>query len=650
MDKKKPLDSKLYRDFDIELDGERKAAVDVEARTVRVAFSSEAPVTRVDWETWKPYHEVLDHSGKSARMKRIRSGAPVLLNHNSDQQIGVVENATIDDDRVGRATLRFSNSALGEEIFRDIQDGIRRKISFGYLVHKLKTESEEEGKMSVKRATDWEPFEISSVPMPADDSVGVGRAMDDDTMKPASVVEATDDKPQRKESKMDGQVTSVAAPTEEEKRATLDNVRSLETARIREIEALGKKFLCADKATAAISNGTSVAEFRKQVLDGIPEDKAVPFKAVSEDARAGMGKADVEKYSILRAIRAQIPGSEESKGCFEREVSDTLGKKFERTAQGLFIPAEFFSRMAARAMAMKRDLTVGTNADGGFTVATDMLGLIELLRNRMMVQRLGATILDGLVGSIAIPRASAAGTAYWVAENGSVTESQQTFQQVTMSPKTVGAYTEIARKLILQSSIGIEQFVTDDLSRIIALAIDLAALHGTGASNQPTGIAATAGIGSVVGGTNGAAPTWDHIVDLETQVAIDNADIGALAYLSNAKVRGKLKRTVKFSSTGIPVWDDGNEPGVGMMNGYGAFASNQVSSTLDKGTSTGVCSAIFFGNWRDLLIGGWGALDLLVDPYTNSATGAVRIRALQSVDIAVRHPESFAAMLDALTV
>ena len=296
----------------------------------------------------------------------------------------------------------------------------------------------------------------------------------------------------------------------------------------------------------------------------------------------------------------------------------------------------------------RRDLTAGTNNAGGYTVATDVLAssFIELLRNRMMVRAAGATMLADLQGNVAIPSQSAGATAYWVAENGAPTESQQTLGQVSLTPKTVGAYTDYSRRLLMQSSIDVEAFVRSDLATVLALAIDLAALHGTGASNQPTGIAATSGIGSVAGGTNGLAPAWSHIVGLETEVAIDNADIGRLSYMTNAKVRGKLKQTAKVASTdSVMIWGDSDTP----LNGYPAFVTNQVSSTLDKGTSTGVCSAIFFGNWADLLIGMWGGLDILVDPYTGSTAGTTRIVALQDVDVAVRHAQSFAAMLDALT-
>lgn len=353
-------------------------------------------------------------------------------------------------------------------------------------------------------------------------------------------------------------------------------------------------------------------------------------------AKIGMGAEDLRRYSLVRAIRAAANG--DWRGAeLEREASEAMAKALGKDPQGFFVPQDWLEQ---------RDMVVGIDAQGGYLKATDLLSqsFIEMLRNRMMVQRAGATILGGLVGDVAIPKQSGGATAYWVAESGAPTESNQTVAQVAMSPKTVGAFTDISRKLLKQSSVDVEAFVRRDLSTVLALAIDLAALHGSGSSNQPTGIASTSGIGSVVGGANGAAPDWDDIVDLEQEVAVDNADIGALAYMTNAKVRGKLKKTVVGTDMRM-VWENSDTP----LNGYPAYVTNQVASDLDKGTSTGVCSAIFFGNWNDLLIGMWGGLDVLVDPYTGSSTGTVRVVAFQDVDIAVRHAESFAAMLDALT-
>lgn len=371
-----------------------------------------------------------------------------------------------------------------------------------------------------------------------------------------------------------------------------------------------------------------------QRVDVVPQR---PMLREAPDAKIGMGERDIRQYSLVRAIRAAASGNWRGAE-LELEASRATAERLRKEPRGFFVPLDVMER---------RDMTVGTPTAGGNLVATDLLAqsFIELLRNRLVVQRAGARVLGGLVGDVAIAKQTGGATGYWVAESGSPTESNLTVGQVTMTPHTVGAFTDMSRKLLKQSSLDVEALVRDDLASVLALAIDRAALHGSGTSNEPTGIANTSGIGSVVGGTNGANPTWANIVALETAVATANADMGALAYVTNANVRGYLKTAEKSASTGQFIWESGNTP----LNGYPALVSSQVRNDLDKGTSVGICSAIFFGNWRDLLIGMWGGLDILVDPYTGGTSGTVRVVAFQDVDIAVRHAESFSAMLDALT-
>ncbi len=587
-----------------------RAAVNEESRTVELAFASEQP-----YERWWGV-EILDLGPQSVRLGRLTSGGPLLMDHDSRDHIGVIESVQIGADRVGRAVVRFGKSARAEEVFQDVKDGIRRNVSVGYMIHKAQL-VETNDDTDTYRVTDWEPFEVSLVSVPADASVGVGRSADD--VSPIQVI--TKEQPTMSDINVD--------------QIRADAVKDAQK-RVSEIIAIGEQFKAhgADKIAAeCLREGKSVEETRSAILAHIGS-KPLPT------ADIGMTKEEARKFSFLRAINALAnPGDRKAQelAAFEREASDAVAAKMGRAAQGFFVPVEV----------QQRDLLVGTATAGGHTVATNVLAanFIELLRNKLAVAGLGAQFLSGLVGNIAIPRQTAGATAYWVAENGAPTESQQAFDQVTMSPKTVGAYTDISRKLLLQSSIDVEGFVRNDLATVLALAIDLAAINGSGASNQPTGVLNTSGIGSVAGGTNGLAPTWAHIVDLETQVAVANADIGTLGYLTNAKARGKLKGTSKVSGQNGFVWDDGDMP----LNGYRAGVSNQVPSNLTKGTSSGVCSAILFANWADLIIGQWGSLDLMVDPYTGSTAGTVRVVALQDVDIAVRHAESFAAMKDALT-
>ena len=628
---------KQYRSFEFV-----RESLNEEKRTVELSFSSEEAVERFFG------FEILDHSPSAVRMKRLNSGGPLLLDHSSREQIGVIEKAEIGNDRKGRAVVRFSKGSRAQEVFQDVVDGIRKNVSVGYRIHEFVLEKETDG-VATYRATDWEPLEVSLVSVPADISVGVGR--DDDRLaREVPIVNVREEVQTNKEGK------KMEVDIEKEK----SEARQAETKRVDDILSLGEQHNCMELARKAVKESKSVDDFRDEVLRTVYKAKPV---AQGETARVGLSDKEARSFSILRAINALSTGNW-SKAGFEREASEAQAKKLGKNPHGFFIPRDVMEtplsddgrseyRRLIRLMEaiIKRDLNVGTATAGGHLVATELLAqnFIDLLRNRMMVRRLGATILGGLVGDIAIPRQTGGATAYWVAESGAPTESQQAFDQVAMTPKTVGAFTDLSRKLLIQSSIDVEAFVRRDLATVLALELDRAAINGSGASNEPKGILNVTGIGDVAGGTNGLAPTWAHIVDLETEVSIDNADVGVLAYLSNAKVRGKLKKTEKASNTAQYIWEQMlGDPGFGMLNGYRAAVSNQVPSNLTKGSGTAL-SAILFGNWADLIIGEWGAVDVLVDPFTGGAAGTVRVRLLQDVDINVRHAESFAAMKDAIT-
>lgn len=587
-----------------------RAAIDEEGRTAVLAFASETP-----YERWWGV-EILDVTATSMRQGRLRSGANLLCDHDHKDVVGVIESVDIGADRVGRAVVRFGKSARAEEVWQDVKDGIRRNVSVGYMVHKAQLVETVDG-VETYRITDWEPFEVSLVSVPADASVGVGRSLEDASPEPESTpasVESTPIEPTEVKNMSDVNVT------EQRNHAA-------------EITAIAATIPGgADLAMSAIQRGLTVEQFQVEAIRQL-SSKPVPT------ADIGLDKKEVRRYSMMRAINALAnPGDRAAQeaAAFERECSEAAAQKMGKQARGFMVPSEV----------QHRDLVVGTPTAGGNLVATDLLAgsFIDALRNAMVIDGLGARFLAGLVGNIAIPKMTGSASAYWVAENTAPTESQQTIGQVTMSPKTVGAYTDISRRLLLQSSLDVEGMVQNDIAQILGLAIQQAAISGTGASNQPSGIL-TQVTPSVIGGTNGAAPTWANIVQLESEVAVANADVGTLAYLTNVKVRGKLKTTSKVSGQNGFVWESGDTP----LNGYRAGVTNAVPSNLTKGASSGVASAIIFGNWADLVIGMWGGLDLTVDPYSGSTAGTVRIVALQDVDIALRNVVSFATMVDALT-
>lgn len=667
---------------------------------LRLSVSSETPYLRQSW--WdEPWIEVLGHKPDEVDLTRLNGGAPVLANHDRWTAvgktplagIGATEKAWIEGGRLIADIVISRREALAD-MRQDIADGLVRNVSIGYFINeRVLVKANGEGQPDEYRVTSWLPFEISPVDIPADASVGLGRAAQDPEPPapryrvvdlPPAVGTTIGERSMNTRTDAPAEAAAPATPPAAQPVARALDIAltgpdplAAERERAREIRALGRQFKLEGDADKAIDAGTSVDAFRAAVLATL-QDKGTLRPA--ESPEIGMSERDIKQFSFCRALLAAAdPAHAHALAPFELECSraaqDKRGDSRDKAREvAITIPVDVLNRglaispaiamAAARnliaraqrnsagALAAYRDLVVGTPTAGGNLVATELLGssFIELLRNAMVLDKLGVTWLRDLNGNLAIPGQTGGATAYWVAESGAPTESQQTIGQVTLTPKTVGAFTDYSRRLLLQSSIDVEVFVRADLAATIGQAVQTGALNGSGASNEPTGLLNTSGIGSVAGGTNGAAPTYDHMVDLESAVAVANADVGAMAYLTNAKVRGKLRKTQEFASTnGKPVWTSGRERGIGEVLGYDAAVTNTMPSNLVKGSSGAVCSAIAYGNWADLIIGLWGGLDILLDPYTGATSGTKRVVALQDVDIAARRVASFAAMKDALT-
>ena len=359
--------------------------------------------------------------------------------------------------------------------------------------------------------------------------------------------------------------------------------------------------------------------------------------AITKPKELGLSTKEKKNYSLLNALGHIQKGNWSELG-LEGECSRAIENRVGKPPKGLYVPTEIGWG--------KRDLTVGSATAGGNLKGTDHLGdrFIDALRAKSIIFDIGARRMSGLVGDVAIPALNAKTTAYWVAENGAPTEGAPTVRQITMSPKTVGCYVDLSRKLMLQSDPSAEGIFRGDMVAQIASAIDSAAINGSGSSNQPTGILNTSGIGSVALGTNGAAPTWASVVNLIKEIAIDDAEVGSRAFLTSPAGAGKLRSTAKVSGTDSKmILDDRSE-----LFGYRVISSSLVPSNLTKGTGSSL-SAMIFGNFNDLVIGEWGGLDVLFDPYTGSSTGSMRVTAFMDLDVAVRHAESFAAIQDLVT-
>jgi HK97 family phage major capsid protein len=629
----------------------RAGGIDADTRETELSFSSEQP-----YERWWGV-EILGHAEGEMDTSWIGSGrAPLLADHDPGQQIGIVRSALV-TRRQGRARVRYGKSARADQEMQDAMDGVRVNVSVGYEILALQL-VKQDGEISTYRVTSWRPLEVSQVSIPADMTVGHGRTAEDNTPPTLPNKEMKMSEPIIDLDKVRAEARTQAT---QEEQARSKNIRQL--AGRHGLHAFGEQH---------VDGGTPLDTFKGLILDELHK-KGSDRPLYQPAAEIGLSEKETRTFSVARYMRSLVD-KDASLAPFETECAKAVREAMEKTGhrgtgKGQFIPFEVMRQPLPGVRAVdgrlmigdqvvygQRDLGIGSVGAGGAMIATDLMAadFITLLRNATMVLRMGARRLPGLVGNVNIPRQTGTTTMGWVAESGAASESNATFAVVGLTPKTAHGIQDVTRDLLLQGTPAVEGLIRADLLDAMAVAIDLAALHGTGASNQPTGLAATAGIGAEVGGTNGAAPTWDNIVGLETAVANNNASMGSMGYLSNSRVRGKLKRTQKFASTnGQEIWMppmQGDDPSsMGSVNGYRAGVSNNVSSTLTKGSASGICSAIFFGNWSDLLIGEWGTAELLPDEITQAANRIVRMHVYQTVDVAVRRAQSFSAMLDALT-
>lgn len=371
-------------------------------------------------------------------------------------------------------------------------------------------------------------------------------------------------------------------------------------------------------------------------------------QAMSEDSRRSLGGdfhssnnalPDLSGYRLCRAIHLAGQGRLDG---FEAEISQELARRAGKAPDGFYVPHLALIGLNQRAMSVTGD----SGVYGGNSVATEVRGFIDALRPLLACARAGATVMSGLSSNVSIPRHKAATTATWKAETGDLDESTPEIEQLDISPKRIGAWTKLSKQLIAQSSLDVEAFVRRDLLEAIAVGFDYAAINGTAADNQPRGILNTSGIGSVVGGTNGAAPTWANITALVAAVANANALAGRPGFVFSTKVESKLRSTVKVASTDSKMI---LEEGQATLCGHPWLASNQAPDNLTKGTSSAVCSALIFGDWEALVLASFGdGVDLIVDPYTLAVSGQTRIVAHSLADVGVRRAASFAAMKDAL--
>ncbi len=603
--------SKRYHHFDDD------RTIDEETRTVRVGVSSEEPVER-DFGM-----EVIDHSRDSMNLEFLNSGrAPLLLDHDMTKQVGVVETVEMDEDaRRLRAVVRFGRGEQASEVFDDVRDGIRQNISVGYRIDgRVEREDDPDDVVRVRTT----PMEISIVSVPADQSnqVGVGRSV--------SKLSQTSVKENTMTDTTETQVVDLDAAKAEAVRAARKNDS--------EILAIAAKHNRRDLGDAAIRDGLSVDAFRGQLLDHIGDDKPLDTPPSVVDAPA----KEKRSYSLARMIRAQATGDWREAG-FEREMNDEITRSVKREAEGVYVPDFVWQQRGPLS-------TAATGATGSEVVFDDFVPtehrgdmFIEALRAKQVLGNLGTTYMSGLTGRIKLPKLSAGATAGFVEELGDVSDGAGTDGGVTLQPRTMGAFVEISRLLMMESVPAIETIIRNDLLASAADAIEKHAIQGSGSSGQPTGILNTSGINDldISADTDVAALTWQDIIDLVKLVEEDNGIVNgdAAGFLSNPKVKAKLASTVKVGSTDSVMLL--NDPWNNLY-GYPVEFTGNVPSNLNPGDGGTDASALIFGDFSQLMIAQFGAPSILVNPFAGDKAGTIRLTLLGEIDVGVRNAVSFA--------
>lgn len=602
-------DTKRERSFQL-----TREQINEEARTIEFSAASSEP-----YERWDGI-ETLEISEKAIDFKRLKNAAPLLLEHDTRKQIGVIEKSAIVDGKL-RVTARFSKSALAEEIWNDVKDGIRRNVSIGYIIHE---EDRKKGKNGADEymAKRWEPLEVSIVPIPADNTVGVGRSVD---ISRESV--KTTDEPNKPEPKAE---TREAAPAKvevisEEQKAIL---RDAETRKQREVEVAEVKAICerakfsSEETEEFLSVGAKPEDVRKIAIERLASRTNAP----GETQSVTLPKRDANRYSLMRALQCVLRGKPVDG--LEGEASQEIARKRGVEPEGFFVPAEIY-RM--------RDMAATDFDKGGAFVDTALRTdqFIDLLRNNTVIDQLGIRRLTGLQGNAAIPMQTAAAVAYWEAEAAAVSPSDQGTGSKMLTPKRLSAATVYSKQLLFQASVAVEQFIREDLLKVIALKQDMAALVGSGGNGEPIGIINTPGINASV--TFGGAATLADILQFVADLEDDNALRGNLGFAISPGTKQKWSAIARLSNTDSRTLFDTS---TNTVEGYKTVTSTQL-------VAAPVNHRVIFGNWSDFVLAEWDGLDITVDPYTFVRSQQVQLVMHTHCDMLVRHPVSFSVSTDA---
>ena len=399
-------------------------------------------------------------------------------------------------------------------------------------------------------------------------------------------------------------------------------------AKVRELEAcqdVAQRKTLADE-TAALTRELGDAQIEEAARKALANQRVLSPKE----------KEEVRNFSISKFLRE---AQHDNLTGVEAEMAKEGEAEFKRSGINPAANSVYIPSFALRSY----DDTNATESGYGDAFKEEKFFSYEgKLRGEMLAARLGVNFIDNLTGNLNIVTGGA--DAAWVAEDVAATKAKPAYAKMTLSPKRLQVLQGVTYDLIHQNSKSVDALIMADMVKAHAAALDAAIFAGSGSSGQPTGVLGRAGNTVSIDSTGGPI-TYAKLVEMEQMVGEDNGLLDeTLAYVSNAKVMGKLKTIPQVQGYPWYLLNDGK------VNGYPFFMSNALPSNLTKGDTSGSCSAAIFGPFSQVICGTWGGgLQFIIDPYTAKASGVLEVTAIAYHDVAVRHADAFAKIVDITT-
>ncbi|HGT5566991.1 TPA: phage major capsid protein [Escherichia coli] len=632
-----------------------------------IAFSSEQPYQRQFWDEQNQEMVVLDeilvHTPEAVDLSRLNNNAPLLFNHNFDNHIGVVCNARIDADNVGRALVKFSkHGTLANDIRNKVIEGTMEKISVGYDIKEYHIDYAK-GQLIV---TKWAPYELSFVTVPADDTVGLNRSLNTITVNLEAKRDMTKEQIEEiKEEQESAQVEET--PVEEIKESEVEETQERQVEENKEDENLedGKD---AEHPESVDDDSSTVRETEevKEEREAAPveEEKAEEVAERSEEDELEIREIarelniDDEELKRALAVKDMTPEAFRTKALNnitnaqrnnEQQIKDSkMEKTFDLNnvirslvdGEALGANEAEYSAMAATATmqrgraarggsvfvpaaAMRAAAAGNTKAD--LTAITDEKLLtesyIEMLLPQSVLGRLGVTVLSGLNSPVAVPKltASSVDAFGFVDENGAAPESKAQFANVKMAPKTFAGGNPISRQS-LKTVPNIATLITDHINKAVRIKLEQLILSDKDNTRGPKGLVKQLVDGGRV--TKKAAFSYKDF--LKEIAALTDAGVPAQAikFAMSGATAAELESTLKDNGVSGYIIENGK------LAGYDVVTSGVIPA-----------DHIVLGDFSGIMIGEWGGLELDMDTTTYRSAAAIVPRIWVDLDFTVVQPE-----------